>query len=110
MFLIWHDRLQALCAEAALLALRRRYPQVYKSRHKLLLDMSQIKVERKDFDGAVQRLVPASQRSAVASGKPLSITLAPLLFDTLQALIKHVQVVFPEGMNTLKMKGKLKFG
>lgn len=97
--------LQSLCAEAALLALRRRYPQVYNSRDKLLLDLSQINVERRDFEQAVQRLVPASQRSATACGKPLSSVMAPLLDNLLQQLIKTTQLLFPEGIATLKLKG-----
>lgn len=97
---------QALCAEAALLALRRRYPQVYQSKDKLLLDLSQINVERRDFDQAVQRLVPASQRSTSGSGKPLSTVVTPLLENLLQQLIKTTQSIFPEGVATLKLKGK----
>lgn len=99
--------LKSLCAEAALLALRRRYPQVYNSREKLLLDLSQINVERRDFEQAVQRLVPASQRSATASGKPLSSVMSPLLDNLLQQLIKTTQLLFPEGIATLKLKGPL---
>lgn len=90
-----------------MLALRRRYPQVYHSKDKLLLDLSQINVERRDFDQAVQRLVPASQRSATASGKPLSSIVSPLLQTQLQQLIKATQHIFPEGMSTLKLKGEL---
>lgn len=96
---------QALCAEAALLALRRRYPQVYDSTDKLLLDLSEINVERRDFDQAVQRLVPASQRSAKSAGKPLSTVLTPLLKDSLEDLIKQTRLLFPEGMKTLRFKG-----
>lgn len=69
--------------------------------------MSQINVERRDFDQAVQRLVPASQRSAAASGKPLSPVMAPLLDGLLQQLIKATQQLFPEGIATLKLKGMI---
>ena len=71
--------------------------------------MSQINVERRDFDQAVQRLVPASQRSAAASGKPLSPVMAPLLDGLLQQLIKATQQLFPEGIATLKLKGNISF-
>ena len=97
--------LQSLCAEAALLALRRRYPQVYNSKDKLLLDLSQINVKRRDFEQAVQRLVPASQRSAMASGKPLSSVITPLLGSLHEQLINNIQRLFPEGIATLKLKG-----
>ena len=69
--------------------------------------MSQINVERRDFDQAVQRLVPASQRSAAASGKPLSPVMSPLLDGLLQQLIKATQQLFPEGIATLKLKGMI---
>lgn len=36
--------LKALCSEAALVALRRRYPQIYKSKQKLQLDVETIQV------------------------------------------------------------------
>ena len=94
-----------MCAEAALLALRRRYPQVYHSKDKLLLDLSEIKVERKDFLLAVQRLVPASQRSSSASGKPLPEVVAPLIGKVFQLLIQQTQRVFAQGMSVLKLKG-----
>jgi len=100
--------LKALCAEAALLALRRRYPQVYESKDKLLLDMSEINVDRRDFDRAIQRLVPASQRSSTASGKPLSVAISPLLSSILNDLIQKTRVIFAEGVATLKLKGTIR--
>jgi len=99
--------LKALCAEAALLALRRRYPQVYLSKDKLLLDLSQINVDRRDFVQAFQRLVPASQRSSSSTGKPLSEIMVPLLSSSLQSLIQHAHKIFPQGMAVLKVKGPL---
>lgn len=36
--------LKALCSEAALVALRRRYPQIYQSKQKLQLDVETIQV------------------------------------------------------------------
>ena len=100
--------LKALCAEAALLALRRRYPQVYESKDKLLLDMSEINVDRRDFDRAIQRLVPASQRSSTASGKPLSVAVSPLLSSILNDLIQKTRIIFAEGVATLKLKGNIR--
>ena len=72
-----------------------------------MLDLSQINVERRDFVQAVQRLVPASQRSAVVTGKPLSEVVRPLLSGILQALTQHTQRVFPQGVAVLKVKGPL---
>ena len=38
-----HTCLQALCTEAALAALRRRYPQIYASEQRLLVDAAQVR-------------------------------------------------------------------
>ena len=40
---------QALCTEAALNAVQRRYPQIYKSTDRLLLKPESINVELRDF-------------------------------------------------------------
>lgn len=51
-----------MCSEAALCALRRRYPQIYSSSQKLVLDVSSIAITNKDFMCAMSKMVPASQR------------------------------------------------
>jgi SpoVK/Ycf46/Vps4 family AAA+-type ATPase len=96
-----------LCTEAALAAMRRRYPQVYESERKLAvdprcdprwrwdlamtlwcirivslnnctvtaklaIDPSTIAVTAPDFASALQRIVPAAHRSAVAHATPLA--------------------------------------
>jgi ATPase family AAA domain-containing protein 2 len=40
---------KALCTEAALNAIQRRYPQIYKTEDRLLLDPSSIGIQAKDF-------------------------------------------------------------
>ena len=62
-------RRQALCTEASLRALRRRYPQIYKAEQKLLLDPRQVSVDRRDFLAAFSAIVPASHRSAAAHAR-----------------------------------------
>jgi hypothetical protein len=47
--LIQPDPRQALCTEAALAALRRRYPQIYDSDDKLVVEPDAVVVEREDF-------------------------------------------------------------
>ena len=54
--------LRGLCAESALNALRRKYPQVYKTSHKLQLDFDQIKINESDFLEAMERMVPSTHR------------------------------------------------
>ena len=60
---------QALCTEASLKALRRRYPQIYDSEQKLLLDPGLVSVDRRDFLAAFSAIVPASHRSAAANAR-----------------------------------------
>ena len=63
--------LKALCTEAAVHALRRRYPQIYESDDKLLIDPGQILPGRVDFRAAMEAITPASHRSAQAHARPL---------------------------------------
>lgn len=49
MLLCIEDDFQALCTEAALNAVQRRYPQIYKSNERLVLDPTSINVELRDF-------------------------------------------------------------
>ncbi|XP_064605176.1 ATPase family AAA domain-containing protein 2-like isoform X2 [Liolophura sinensis] len=87
--------LKALCTEAALLALRRRYPQIYTSSEKLQLDVSSINVSAKDFCSAMQVIVPTSQRSVTSPARALSKTVAPLLRVVLQEVLKLLHTIFP---------------
>lgn len=54
--------LKALCTEAVLSGLRRRYPQVYLSKTKLQLDTSEIEVCETDFQVAMESIVAAGAR------------------------------------------------
>jgi hypothetical protein len=46
--------LRALCTEAALNAVRRRYLRIYRSGERLVVDLATIKVEGRDFMGAIK--------------------------------------------------------
>ncbi|NXW86065.1 ATAD2 protein, partial [Alopecoenas beccarii] len=94
--------IKSLCAEAALCALRRRYPQIYKSREKLLLDIASIKITAKDFVMAMQKTVPASQRAVASPGRALSPISKPLLENTLARILQALQRVFPQAELALK--------
>ncbi|XP_071659922.1 ATPase family AAA domain-containing protein 2-like isoform X3 [Patagioenas fasciata] len=94
--------IKSLCAEAALCALRRRYPQIYKSREKLLLDIASIKITAKDFVMAMQKIVPASQRAVASPGRALSPISKPLLENTLARILQALQRVFPQAELALK--------
>ena len=71
--------LRALCTEAALNAVQRRYPQIYKSNEKLLIDPTSIKVSPKDFMISVKKMIPSSERSAASGAASLPSSVEPLL-------------------------------
>ncbi|KAM6411398.1 ATPase family AAA domain-containing protein 2 isoform 2-T2 [Pluvialis apricaria] len=94
--------IKSLCAEAALCALRRRYPQIYNSSEKLQLDITSIKITAKDFVMAMQKTVPASQRAVASPGRALSSISKPLLENTLARILQALQRVFPHAELALK--------
>ncbi|NWR68444.1 ATAD2 protein, partial [Centropus unirufus] len=94
--------IKSLCAEAALCALRRRYPQIYSSSEKLQLDIASIKITAKDFVVAMQKTVPASQRAVTSPGRALSPISKPLLENTLARILQALQRVFPHTELALK--------
>ncbi|KAJ1958871.1 TAT-binding protein-like protein 7, AAA ATPase [Linderina pennispora] len=71
--------IQALCTEAALRALRRRYPTLYESAQRLQISADVINVSMTDLRLAAAQIVPSSQRSATSSAMPLPQPLQPLL-------------------------------
>ncbi|XP_032078684.1 ATPase family AAA domain-containing protein 2 [Thamnophis elegans] len=87
--------IKSICTEAALCALRRRYPQIYTSSVKLQLDISSINITAKDFVVAMQKTIPASQRAVTSPGQALSTISKPLLENVLQRIMEVVQNVFP---------------
>ncbi|OXB58459.1 hypothetical protein ASZ78_016321 [Callipepla squamata] len=87
--------IKALCTEAALIALRRRYPQIYVSSQKLQLDVSSVVLSAQDFYHAMQNIVPASQRAVTSSGHALSPVIRPLLERTFATLLEVLHKVFP---------------
>jgi len=88
--------LKALCSEAVLLALKRRYQQIYTSKNKLKLDYDSIQVTIKEFNTAINRkIIPASQRSLTAVAKPLPIIMRPLLLKYLHEAIHILKAIFP---------------
>ncbi|XP_028727722.1 ATPase family AAA domain-containing protein 2 [Peromyscus leucopus] len=87
--------IKSICAEAALCALRRRYPQIYTTSEKLQLDLSSINISAKDFETAMQKIIPASQRAVTSPGQALSAIVKPLLQNTVHMILEALQKVFP---------------
>ncbi|XP_028984073.1 ATPase family AAA domain-containing protein 2-like isoform X2 [Betta splendens] len=98
--------IKAVCSEAALCALRRRYPQIYSSSQKLVLDVNSISITNKDFISAMSKMVPAAQRAIVSPAKALIPAIRPLLSSTLQNILHKVCKVFPHAEQGLTRKRK----
>ncbi|KZO93796.1 AAA-domain-containing protein [Calocera viscosa TUFC12733] len=71
--------LRALCTEAAMNAIQRTYPQIYKSKDRLVIQPDNVKVAAKDFMIALKMIVPSSERSTSSAAVPLPEQLKPLL-------------------------------
>eukprot|EP00743_Colponemidia_sp_Colp-15_P009570 GILK01010467.1.p1 GENE.GILK01010467.1~~GILK01010467.1.p1 ORF type:complete len:1056 (-),score=224.29 GILK01010467.1:118-3285(-) len=95
--------IKALCAEASLCAVRRRYPQIYKSAQKLVIDLSQVQVTAPDFAEALKMVTPASHRAVAVQSRPLSPAVAPLLHTHVAQAVRLIQRIFPAYQRKRKM-------
>uniref|UniRef100_A0A060T3C8 ARAD1C39556p n=1 Tax=Blastobotrys adeninivorans TaxID=409370 RepID=A0A060T3C8_BLAAD len=87
--------LRAMCTESALSAIQRRYPQIYMSDKKLLLDPSSIHVTASDFMRSIEKIVPSSARSTSSGAEPLPAGVEPLLIDSFKRIIEKLDHLFP---------------
>ncbi|XP_033914476.2 ATPase family AAA domain-containing protein 2-like isoform X2 [Acipenser ruthenus] len=94
--------IKSVCAEAALCALRRHYPQIYATTEKLQLNVDSIQINSRDFMVAMQKTVPASQRAVSSPGKALSPIVKPLLENALQDILVALSRVFPHAEQAIK--------
>lgn len=90
--------LRALCTEAALNSIQRKYPQIYLSNDKLQVDPTKVTVIAKDFMRALDKIVPSSQRSTSTGSAPIPERLAPLLQDSLNAVIGKLNDLLPDSV------------
>ncbi|KAK6524410.1 hypothetical protein TWF281_011318 [Arthrobotrys megalospora] len=89
--------LRALCTEAALNAVQRQYPQIYKNTEKkYLIDPQSITVTARDFMISVEKVVPSSERSSTSGAAPLPEHIAPLLTPTLDVIKDKLTQIFPQ--------------
>ena len=87
--------IKALCTEAALISLRRQFPQIYLSANKLVIDVSKINISASDFHSALKAIVPTAQRSDVSFARALAEQVFPLLGVALQDVLSLCCFVFP---------------
>lgn len=93
--------MKALCAEAALVSLRRCYPQVYESNTRLSLDPSKLMVRRGDFAAALNKIVPCSQRTGIQIARQLDPILKPLLHSTVLRTLQKISALFPPAASSM---------
>ena len=87
--------LKALCAESALAALRRIYPQIYATSEKLVINPERILVQPGDFLKAMEKITPASQRVELSPATSLTPSMQRLLSRHMRQLITMLKFVFP---------------
>ncbi|ANZ75369.1 BA75_02780T0 [Komagataella pastoris] len=87
--------LRALCTEAALNSIQRKYPQVYQSQLKLQIDPSKIEVSSNDFMLALEKIIPSSARSIASPSNPLPKSLESLLKKNLDNIIAELHKSLP---------------
>ncbi|KAL6451348.1 YTA7 ATPase histone chaperone YTA7 [Candida maltosa Xu316] len=97
--------LRALCTEAALNSIQRKYPQIYETNEKLLVHPSKVKVIAKDFMKAIEKIVPSSARSTSSGSAPLPEHLKPLLEKEYDEIVKKLDQLLP---NSVSLNGKKK--
>lgn len=95
---------RALCTEAALNSIQRKYPQIYLSSDKLTVDPTKVKVIAKDFMRAIEKIVPSSARSASTGSSPLPERLQPLLQESLDKIIYRLDDLLPDSVGIGKKK------
>ncbi|KAK2998337.1 hypothetical protein RJ639_023573 [Escallonia herrerae] len=87
--------LKALCTEAAIRAFREKYPQVYTSDDKFLIDVDSVNVEKYHFVEAMSTITPAAHRGSVVQSRPLSAVVAPCLQRHFQKAMSVISEIFP---------------
>lgn len=88
--------LRALCTEAALNAMQRTYPQIYKSMDKLKVDPASVVVTARDFMMSLRKITPSSERSTASGASPLPEHVQPLLQNQLERIKERLKGIFPE--------------
>ncbi|KAG8050547.1 hypothetical protein GUJ93_ZPchr0009g362 [Zizania palustris] len=87
--------LKALCTEAAIRAFREKYPQVYMSDDKFVIDVDSVRVEKYHFLEAMSTITPAAHRGSIVHSRPLSSVIAPCLKRHLEKIMERIADIFP---------------
>lgn len=76
--------------------MQRKYPQIYKSDKKLVIDPKKIDVTPKDFMLAVKKMVPSSERSTSSGATALPQNVEPLLRRQLAEIETSLSEILPQ--------------
>nr|KAJ0225398.1 hypothetical protein LSAT_V11C100050290 [Lactuca sativa] len=87
--------LKALCTEATLRAFREKYPQVYTSDDKFLINVESVEVKNKHLMEAMSSITPAAHRGSVVHSRPFSPVVSPCLESHLQNSMRFISDIFP---------------
>lgn len=96
--------LRALCTEAALNAVQRRYPQIYASTEKLVIDPAKINVVPRDFMLAIKKIIPSSARSSASGAAILPEHLQPLLGPSLAKATMAIDKIVPRSQKKTSLE------
>ncbi|BAO38113.1 TAT-binding homolog 7 [Kluyveromyces marxianus DMKU3-1042] len=88
--------LRALCTEASLISIQRKFPQIYKSDAKLKVDPKKVVVKARDFMLALQKIVPSSARASGSSPQPLPKAVEPLMGDQFAKVRDQLAKILPK--------------
>ncbi|XP_042032090.1 ATPase family AAA domain-containing protein At1g05910-like [Salvia splendens] len=102
--------LKALCTEAAIRAFRERYPQVYTSDDKFLIDIDSVKVEKNHFLEAMTTITPAAHRGSIVNSRPLSPVVFPCLQQLLEKAMSIICDIFPVVSSDVTKLSMLSYG
>ncbi|GMM34084.1 Yta7 protein [Saccharomycopsis crataegensis] len=97
--------IRALCTEAALNSIKRKFPQIYDSSKKLVINPDEIKVHEVDFMNALDKIVPSSSRSTANPSNPIPEHLEPLLrndYNQVTARLKQLVSKKKEGFLSME--------
>ncbi|XP_042036816.1 ATPase family AAA domain-containing protein At1g05910-like [Salvia splendens] len=102
--------LKALCTEAAIRAFRERYPQVYTSDDKFVIDVDSVKVEKNHFLEAMTTITPAAHRGSIVNSRPLSPVVYPCLQQLLEKAMSIICDIFPVVSSDVTKLSMLSYG
>ncbi|KAI9350834.1 P-loop containing nucleoside triphosphate hydrolase protein, partial [Obelidium mucronatum] len=86
---------KALCTEAALNAVRRSYPEIYDSGHKLQINTGEILVCAEDFAKSMKHIIPSTQRTSTVYSNPIPAHLEALVRAPYNDIIASIDVLCP---------------